>query len=110
MTDRSAPADLQPAPAGALTIADAAEAMNVSERQVYLARAVMRLRPDLVPEIEAGRLSINAAYRLANGKAAPDARSTTWDRLVAAWNAASEEDQARFIVQLRSHIEMPTSP
>lgn len=68
--------------------------MNVSERMVYMARKVARLRPDLRPEIMAGRMSVNEAHRLAANRTKP----TSWDRLVSAWNSASEDDQGRFLV------------
>ncbi|MEX0319029.1 MAG: hypothetical protein AB3N21_13810 [Ruegeria sp.] len=92
MTDDQ-PANLRPR----VTVKQAAELMNVSERSVYLARAVNRLRPDLATEIEAGRLSINEAHRIATGKSKP----TCWDRLVKAWSAASPAEQKRFYSMLR---------
>jgi hypothetical protein len=41
---------------------------GVSERDVYRAIDVMRLRPDLVPDVEAGHMSLDEAYGLAFGK------------------------------------------
>jgi hypothetical protein len=51
-----------------LTVKQEAKLMNVSERLVYMAGKVLRLRPDLEPEIAAGRMSINEAHRIATGK------------------------------------------
>ena len=82
-------ANLQP------TVAQLAKLMNVSERSIYLARKVRRLRPDLVPAIESGELTLNAAIEQVEGKAKPSA----WHRLVKAWNAASDEDRARLIAE-----------
>lgn len=70
--------------------------MNVSERAIYMARKVGRLRPDLIAEIDAGKMSVNEAHRIATGKAKP----TSWDRLVTAWNNASEDDQARLALAI----------
>jgi hypothetical protein len=67
--------------------------MNVSERSVYTARKVMRLRPDLEPAIMAGRMSLNEALRVAEERVKP----TSWDRLVKAWSAATDEDRARLL-------------
>jgi hypothetical protein len=74
-------------------VKQAAELMKVSERGIYMARKVLRLRPDLEPEIMAGRMSINEAHRLATAKAKP----TSWDRLVKAWNSATDEDRERLV-------------
>jgi len=70
--------------------------MNVSVRQVYKAKAVRRMRPDLVPEIVAGRISLHEAWRIANRKP----KETGRDRLVKAWNAAAHEDRAWFLIAL----------
>lgn len=78
-----------------MTVAQAAQIMNVSERSVYLARKVAGLRPDLVPAIESGVLSVNAAIEQIDGKK----KTSTWDRLVKAWNAATDEDRARLIAE-----------
>lgn len=74
-----------------LTVKDAARLMNVSERMVYVAGVVLRLRPDLAAKVEAGTMSMNEAHRIATGKA----KATSWDRLVRAWNNASDDDRAR---------------
>lgn len=80
-----------------LTIKQIATLMNVSERLIYMARTVRRLRPDLGDEITAGKMSVHAAWIIATGKTKP----TSWDRLVAAWNNANESDKSRFIVCLQ---------
>jgi hypothetical protein len=82
-------ADLQ------ITVAQAAKIMGVSERSVYMARKISRLRPDLVPAIEAGHLTLNRAMAMITGKSKP----SSWDRLVKAWNAASDEERQRLVRQ-----------
>lgn len=78
------------------TVKQAAELWNMSERKMYMARAVMRLRPELWPELEAGRMSMNKAYCIATGKTKP----TSYDRLVRAWNNASNDEKMRFLEEL----------
>lgn len=73
-----------------------AEAFNISERIIYMARAVRRLRPDLAAKCEAGEMKLGEAYRITKGKAKP----TSWDRLLRAWNNASEDDRGRFMLTL----------
>lgn len=92
MTGKSHPANLQPS----LTVKQAAELMNVSERTVYMALRVLRLRPDLAAKMKAGSMSVNEAYRRTTNRAMP----TSYDRLVTAWNAAGEHDRIRFIALL----------
>lgn len=84
---RTMTADLQ------MTVAEASKIMGVSERLVYMARKISRLRPDLVPAIEAGELTLNKAMEMATGKGKP----SSWDRLVKAWNAASDEERQRLV-------------
>jgi hypothetical protein len=55
---------------GGLTVKEAAKLMNVSERSVYLAAKVIRLRPDLAERIERGEMKINQAIRIIDGKTA----------------------------------------
>jgi len=83
-------AKLQPV----LTVKDAARLMNVSERLIYMAMAVYRLRPDLADEVDAGRMSVAKAHRIATGKA----KATSWDRLLTAWNNATDDDRGRLVV------------
>lgn len=85
-------ANLQPK----LTVKQRAELMNVSERLVYMADKVMRLRPDLEGEIMAGRMTVNRAYQIATGAKKP----TSWDRLVTSWNNASREERALFLAHI----------
>ena len=82
-------ANLQPV----LTVKDAARLMSVSERLIYMARAVYRLRPDLADEVDAGRMSVARAHRIATGKA----KATSWDRLLTAWNNATDDDRGRLV-------------
>lgn len=84
------PANLQ------LTIKDAARLMNVSERSVYTAKRIARLRPDLTAKVEAGEMSLRQADMIATGKAKP----TSWDRLVTAWNNATDDDRGRLALLL----------
>lgn len=76
-----------------LTVKQAARLMNVSERSVYMARTIVRKRPDLALLIEAGTMSLNEAYRLVTGKK----KDTPFERLVRAWNAASPLDRRQFL-------------
>ncbi|MFN4160117.1 MAG: hypothetical protein ACK4GO_17215 [Gemmobacter sp.] len=74
-----------------ITVKQAAALMNVSERSVYMARVVQRLRPDLALKLDAGTMSVAEAHRIATGKA----KATSWDRLLSAWNNATDDDRAR---------------
>lgn len=76
-----------------ITVKEAARIMNVSERTVYMSRKIARLRPDLVPAIEAGALTLNAAMAQIDERP----KQTSWERLVKAWNAATEDDRIRLI-------------
>ena len=82
-------ANLQPR----MTVKQAARLMNVSERMIYMVGAIQRRSPHLGAELEAGRISVNEAYRLVTNKPKP----TSWDRLLAAWNNSTEEDRGRLI-------------
>ena len=75
------------------TVKQLSTALNVSERLVYMSMAINRLRPDLGDLIMAGTMSTNQAYRIATGKA----KATSWDRLLAAWNSATEADRKRLL-------------
>ena len=83
-----------------MTVKQAAELMNVSPRMVYMAREVNRLRPDLVPELEAGRMSMNQAWLIARGKQPPTKR----EKFIRAWNALDEDDQGWFVAQLMKKV------
>lgn len=80
----------------ALTVKDAARLMNVSERSVYMARRVLRARPDLADAIMRGELSLHAAAQIVGGAKAPD----HFAALCRAWKGATEDEQARL---LRGH-------
>jgi hypothetical protein len=88
--------DCKSAASKGLTIKQAAEVMNVSERMIYMARAVQRSRPDLADKIAEGTMSMAEAYRLTTKKPKP----TSYSRLVKAWNAASTQDQGRLLAEL----------
>jgi hypothetical protein len=78
-----------------ITIKQAATLMNVSERSVYMARKVGRNRPDLEPEIMAGRMSLHHAYQLStNNRTKP----TKLAKLLALWRSASDEDRKKFLI------------
>lgn len=79
-----------------MTVKQLAKLMNVSERLYYMVQRVRRLRPDLLPEVEAGRLRVHAALCIAENRPKP----TSWDRLVKAWNAATDEDRERLSVHI----------
>jgi hypothetical protein len=70
-----------------------AKQLGISERQLYKAGTIMRLRPDLMQKVAAGEMKVHAAYREAKGESKP----TSWDRLVRAWLNATYEDRQRFI-------------
>lgn len=78
-----------------ITVKQAAKLMNVSERSIYMAAKICRIRPDLEPEVMAGRMSLHEAYRLVTNRP----RATKFDKLLSAWRNASEDDQARFLAQ-----------
>lgn len=80
-----------------LTVKQAAKAMNVSERSVYMAMKIVRLRPDLEPLIAAGKLTLHKALKIAEGKD-QEAKPTSYDRLLKAWNAATDEDRERLVL------------
>jgi excisionase family DNA binding protein len=78
-----------------MTVKQAAQALGVSERTIYMARRLGRLRPDLATRVRAGEMSVNKALQVAEGKTRP----CTWDRLVRAWNAATDDDRARLLAE-----------
>ena len=82
-------ANLQPR----MTVKQVAAAFNVSERAIYMAKKVQRCSPELSAEVRAGRMSLAEAHRLVTQAPKP----TAWDRLLRAWNAASEEDRKRLL-------------
>jgi len=83
-----------------ITVRQAAEIMNVSERSVYMARKLARLRPDLEDEVVAGRLSLNAALRIAEKRASePQPRLSA---LRKAWAACSDAERNEFVLSLEA--------
>ena len=57
----------------------------------------MKLRPDLEPQIMAGKLSLHAALMIATAKP----KATSYDRLLAAWNNATDSDRLRLLEALQ---------
>jgi hypothetical protein len=91
--------------AGGVTLKQAAQIMNVSERMVQKASVVMRLRPDLEPLLWNGQMSMDRAYRIARGL--PErTKPTSWDRLVQAWNAATDEDRERMMFKIMRQVAL----
>ncbi|WP_210299830.1 hypothetical protein [Kaistia hirudinis] len=86
---------MQPAP---VRVKDVAAAFNVSERMIYMARWLGENRPDLIPEIEAGRLKLAPAYQQARGLTKP--KQSGYDKLEQAWRSATDEERMRFIAQI----------
>jgi hypothetical protein len=88
----------------------AAELMNVSERSVWNAsKLIASGREDLCQQVLNGTLRLNAALGLAYGTAKPKADRSRFAALCRAWNAASEDDQGRFLVCL-GHAPPPAPP
>ncbi|MBO9168342.1 hypothetical protein [Rhizobium sp. L245/93] len=83
-----------------MSVKHAALVMNISERSVYTAKKIACLRPDLVPKIESGELSLNAAMAMIN----PKPSASNYDKLVKAWNSASEHDRLKLIRALNSAV------
>lgn len=83
-----------------ITVKRAAELMNVSPRMIYKAREVRRLRPDLEPEIKAGRLSMHKAWLIARGKKPPTKR----EKFIRVWNALDVDDQSWLTFQIMKKV------
>ena len=79
-----------------LTVAAAAKLMKVSERAVYMARAVGLRRPDLAIAVQAGTMSLSAAYALVVGKQ----KLSGVEKLLRAWNAATHAERTTFLTGL----------
>ncbi len=60
---------------------------------MYMARAVARLDPQLAQQVQAGNMTINKAYVLATKKP----KLTTFDKLVKAGVAATDEDRIELL-------------
>ena len=80
------------------TVKQRAAALNVSPRLISMADAVLRLRPDLEGDLMAGRMTVNKAHEIATKANKPTPR----DRLVKAWNNASDEDRTWLLAQVIS--------
>jgi hypothetical protein len=80
-----------------LTVKEAAALMNVSERQVYQARKLLRIGdPELIAAVDRGEMSIHEALRTAQQRPKP----TRLDRLQAAFRACTDEERAWFLAQI----------
>ncbi len=80
-----------------MTVKQAAKALNVSERGIYDARRLIRTgRTDLVAAVKRGDMSVNKALVLAGEKQPVSA----YQRLCRAWNACSEDEQGRFLINI----------
>ena len=88
-----------------MTVKQAAQLMNVSERQVYLARELVATgREDLVDSLMAGRMSLPAALRIAKPEKY-DRRRNRYHDLVRAWNSCTEDQRAAFVAQIMRQLE-----
>jgi hypothetical protein len=86
-----------------MTVKQAAKLFKISERLIYMSRRLLLMgRPDLVAKVKAGEMSINAALREAEERAKP----TSWDRLVTAWNNATDDDRGRLAMILMGQAEV----
>jgi len=80
-----------------VSAAQAATLMNVSERSVRDAGRLLRVgRPDLVEQVEAGRMSLHRAMILAGARSAPSQANA----LRNAWRRASDAEREQFIAWL----------
>lgn len=80
------------------TVAQAAAAFGVSERTIRMAREVQRSRrADLIAAMEAGEMTVHAAWRHLRG---PDHLGA----LRRAWARTPQEDQRRFIAEVAAGL------
>jgi hypothetical protein len=90
-----------------MTTAQAAKQMNVSERLVYMSRELMATgREDLCQAVARGEMTTHAALKTAKPEKYDKPKPTSWDRLVRAWNSATDEDRDRFVFTLMRMTEM----
>lgn len=83
---------------GRLSVRQAAELMNVSERSIYTATRILRSgRQDLIEKIERGEMSLHAATRIFDGN---DKQPDRFAALCRAWNKASEAERLLFLKSL----------
>ncbi len=108
MAKATRPANLQvPArPAKRKTVKDVAGQVQMSERNVYKWREIMRLgREDLLDRMNKGELSLHAAWKLARGKTETSSKKSTRDALREAFAAATLQEQGEFIAEIWDMIE-----
>ena len=83
-----------------ITVRQAAQIMNVSERTVFMARELMACaRPDLARAVENGRLSLHAALAAVK----PSKYGKKPDRLTVllkAWEAANKAEKSAFLAKV----------
>jgi hypothetical protein len=79
-----------------------AELAGCSERTLYMAKTVQRLRPDLSREVMAGTMTINRAYRLATKHTKP----TKLQKFIKDWADLNEDERAAFLVSITADIEV----
>ncbi len=78
-----------------MTVKESAKVAGVSERRLYMSRAVVRSgRQDLVAALERGEMKTGTAYRLARGQP----KETRLDRLKKAWRLATPTEREQFIM------------
>lgn len=81
-----------------LTVRDAARLMNVSERAVYMVGELQRAgRDDLIREVEAGRMSILGALKIAKPERYGPKQDANPSALRRAWQSSSESDRIAFL-------------
>jgi len=77
-----------------LTVKQAAELMNVSERQLYKSGKLLASgRQDLIEAVEFGKMTLHAAFSALD---ATPPRKDGLKALVRAWNAATVEERVVF--------------
>ena len=76
-----------------MTVKQGATANGISERTIYYAKRLDAVRPDLGDRVFGGELSMRAACI----EAGIIRERTTWDKLLATWNAATDQDRARLM-------------
>jgi hypothetical protein len=103
-----------------MTVKQAARMMNVSERTVYTAKELLATgRDDLIEQVEAGKLKLFRALKLAKPEkyapASPD--PARYLALVKAWNACTDDERALFAAKIvammhreRAALAPPATP
>lgn len=86
-----------------VSVREAAQMMNVSERSVYQAKELQRCRPDLAAQCKSGELTIREALRIANPvKYAKRDKVQQW---LASYRAWDSETRARALDALAELTE-----